>query len=267
MIDHQQTEEMLEALADSSSETGLNHQFVRICENFFVDKFVIGTVFDLGNQEKKMDLFDTYPREWMEHYVKNQYFEHDKVLDWKNVRLPFGWKIDSLLDEASPTQKRLYQEAGDFGVCKGLIIPFISKDNEKNFLAVLDVVHPHPDMVHTLSLASQLYWATKRRLDAKSTLNLFTTREKEVLFLKSQGMPIKVVADRLAISESTVIFHVKNARQKLRATSIDHALYLFGRAVEQSGFSNLKKPQIHPKSTNASDKKRDFALQQLVAAA
>ena len=126
-------------------------------------------------------------------------------------------------------------------------------------------MHPHPDMIYTLSLASQLYWRVKRRLDAKNSLDLFTAREKEVLFFKSQGMPIKVVADRLAISESTVIFHLKNARQKLNASSIDHALYLFGRTVEQAQLNDFKKSQLCSKNINH-DKKAAFGLNQPLAA-
>jgi LuxR family transcriptional activator of conjugal transfer of Ti plasmids len=265
MIDCQRTEEMLGYLAESSSEVDLNRQLVKICENFFIDKFAIARFFDSGYQSRSIECFDTYPREWMDHYIKNQYYVHDKVVELKRIRLPFSWKIDSLLEELTPPQQHLYREASDFGICKGMVIPLLPNNSEQSLLAILDVVYPHPDMVHTLSLACQLYWGVKRKLDAKQTLNLFTVREKEVLFLKSQGLPIKVVADRLAISESTVIFHIKNARHKLKATSIDHTLYLFGRAVEQAQLNGSKKLQLSSKNTG-SDKEISFGLNQLLVA-
>ena len=46
-----------------------------------------------------------------------------------------------------------------------------------------------------------------------------------------QGKPIKVVADNLAISEATVVFHLRNIRQKLNATTVEQALFLFGVAM------------------------------------
>ena len=122
MIDCQQTEEMLGAIADSGSMVDLNHHLVKICGNFFVDKFAISRFFGSGSQSENVEFYDTYPREWMDHYVKNQYYEHDKVVELKNTRLPFSWKIDSLLGELTPIQKRLYQEASDFGICSVFLI-------------------------------------------------------------------------------------------------------------------------------------------------
>ena len=46
-----------------------------------------------------------------------------------------------------------------------------------------------------------------------------TTREREVLELLSQGLPNKLIARRLQISEHTVKFHVSSIYAKLGATS------------------------------------------------
>lgn len=234
---------LLRALVESNSTEKINHQFTKICENFSVNQFAIGRIFDLGNQEKRMESFDTCPHGWMSHYISNQYYMYDKMLEWKNIKLPFSCTIDSLLKTTNPIQKRLYQDAIDFGIRQGTVIPQLSSHNEQRFLGILGVV-PCPEVVQVLSVSCQLYWDTKRKLESRHVLSQFTSRELEVLFLKSQGMPIKVLADRLAISDSTVVFHLKNARNKLKATSIDHALYLFGRIMEQAQRSDLKKSDL-----------------------
>ena len=46
-----------------------------------------------------------------------------------------------------------------------------------------------------------------------------TTREREVLELLSQGLPTKLIARKLQISEHTVKFHVESLFRKLGAVS------------------------------------------------
>jgi DNA-binding NarL/FixJ family response regulator len=51
-----------------------------------------------------------------------------------------------------------------------------------------------------------------------------TTRELEVLSLVRDGTRNKVIADQLAIAESTVNFHIKNIMEKLHANDRTHAV-------------------------------------------
>jgi DNA-binding NarL/FixJ family response regulator len=56
-------------------------------------------------------------------------------------------------------------------------------------------------------------------IDTASPDEALTTREREVLELLSQGLPNKLIARRLQISEHTVKFHVSSIYTKLGATS------------------------------------------------
>jgi len=56
-------------------------------------------------------------------------------------------------------------------------------------------------------------------IDTASPDEALTTREREVLDLLSQGLPNKLIARRLQISEHTVKFHVSSIYTKLGATS------------------------------------------------
>jgi DNA-binding NarL/FixJ family response regulator len=51
-----------------------------------------------------------------------------------------------------------------------------------------------------------------------------TTRELEVLRLIRDGFRNKQIADRLAIAETTVNFHIKNLVDKLQANDRAHAV-------------------------------------------
>ena len=54
--------------------------------------------------------------------------------------------------------------------------------------------------------------------------NLLTAREQEVLDLISQGLPNKLIANSLGISEHTVKFHVSSIYAKLGASNRTEAI-------------------------------------------
>jgi DNA-binding NarL/FixJ family response regulator len=51
-----------------------------------------------------------------------------------------------------------------------------------------------------------------------------TPREAQILFLVRDGLRNKQIASDLAISETTVSFHIKNIVEKLQASDRTHAL-------------------------------------------
>ena len=64
----------------------------------------------------------------------------------------------------------------------------------------------------------------KLRHDQDSGADLFSERELEVLALLAQGDANKQIARRLALSENTVKFHLKNLYRKLEAGTREAAL-------------------------------------------
>jgi hypothetical protein len=78
------------------------------------------TLFDLKNGEKAS--FSTYPEEWCAHYLAQKYNEHD-YLHLKNCRLPFAWG-ENITKDATPAQKKIFQEAQDFHIFRGITVPF-----------------------------------------------------------------------------------------------------------------------------------------------
>ena len=231
MIERRQAECWLEILKGSETVDELNQRFTSIFHHYSSDRFSIVKI----SAFQKIDFFETYPPEWVDHYVKNKYYLIDPVFPWGKMILPFSWDIEAF-DSLTLLQNQLFHQSHDYGVIKGTTIPLILGQHDQSYLTILDTMNPHPEMVHALSFAGHIYWNVKNELESKQSLSLLTRREYEVMALKSQGKPIKVVAKHLAISEATVVFHLRNIRQKLNATTIEHALFLFG--VSMSGAEN-----------------------------
>jgi DNA-binding CsgD family transcriptional regulator len=229
VIKRRQVEGWLEALKESQTLDELDRRFTDIFHNYSSDRFSVVKI----SPSRKIDFFETYPPEWVKHYLKNRYYLIDPVFPWGKMTLPFNWDIEDF-DNLTPLQNQLLYEAHDYGVKKGTTIPVVLGQNEQSYLTILDTVNPHPEMLHALSFAGHIYWDVKNELQCKQTLSLLTKREYEVMALKSQGKPIKVVADSLAISEATVVFHLRNIRHKLNATTAEHALFLFGVAMSNT---------------------------------
>ena len=56
-----------------------------------------------------------------------------------------------------------------------------------------------------------------------------TTREQDVLHLLAEGLPNKIIAERLGISDQTVKFHVASITGKLGASNRTEAVHLAAR--------------------------------------
>jgi two-component system, NarL family, nitrate/nitrite response regulator NarL len=66
--------------------------------------------------------------------------------------------------------------------------------------------------------------ARKRSRERSATLEPLTARERDVLALLAEGLPNKLIADRLGISEHTAKFHVNSILGKLGAYSRTEAV-------------------------------------------
>jgi DNA-binding NarL/FixJ family response regulator len=67
--------------------------------------------------------------------------------------------------------------------------------------------------------ASRLKPATNEEGEDESLAEALTTREIQVLELLAEGLPNKAIAERLAISDQTVKFHVASISGKLGAAN------------------------------------------------
>lgn len=256
VIDNQKTEQMVENLGESSNLNELNQNIKKIFESFDVERFAI-----TGYCDNTFRSFTTYPNEWIQHYIENQYYDHDPVLSWGKLRLPFHWEGSKMTD-LTPIQERLVSQAHDFGIKTGITLSVPSSTGQA-FLTLLDYQELHPSALYVLSLAAQSYWHFMQTTQAKELLNLLTTREREIIFLKTKGLAMKNVAISLNISESTVVFHLTNIKKKLNVANSEQALFLVGLAVSQSNFK--KSSSFKSTTLNFQNKHHSTAVRSLLS--
>jgi len=182
----------------------------------------------------------SYPEAWKEHYVRNGYERIDPVVGQaRKSRTGFYWDGSRPGTPTSSAQRRLFREASAFGINNGVTVPIhggfgqlaaftlASQDRDPAFSRYVS------EALDTLHLLGLYYHAHAR---AKLQLNLIsidqsplTQRELQCLAWMAKGKTMTEVAVLLTISPRTVRFHIDNARAKLSASTIPHAVAEAGR--------------------------------------
>jgi DNA-binding NarL/FixJ family response regulator len=114
----------------------------------------------------------------------------------------------------------LLRPAGLYGW--GIVPPDAAPDTLRAALEAVAVglaVLPQPAANHLLEQQPAV-----AALDGQPEAEALTAREQEVLLLLSQGLPNKLIARELGISEHTVKFHVSSLYAKLGASSRTEAV-------------------------------------------
>lgn len=184
-------------------------------------------------------LFTTnYPDEWVNHYGQQAYMRHDPVVvEGPRRQLPFRWTDVAQPRDLDPVQRRIFTEASDFRISNGLTIPIHGRDGEYAALNLIPDGRPE-EQVRTLEQQFHLghlvafYWhslAGARMLEQQGQAfpeaapkPALSEREREVLTWVARGKSTWDVAQILALSERTVIFHIENAKKKLNAATRTH---------------------------------------------
>jgi hypothetical protein len=79
------------------------------------------------SKKDKVTIYSTYAPEWVERYLAEKYYESDYGLV-KNLFLPYAWGQNFSKDMTS-LQKKIFMEAEDFRIFKGITVPFFAKDS------------------------------------------------------------------------------------------------------------------------------------------
>jgi len=100
-------------------------EFAQLCLKDIDHEFL--TLFD--NNKGQAGSISTYPDAWCERYILQKYNEHDYAF-LKHLYLPVIWG-EHIAKDMPPIQKRIFQEAQDFQIYKGITIPYISTNNRE----------------------------------------------------------------------------------------------------------------------------------------
>jgi DNA-binding CsgD family transcriptional regulator len=173
----------------------------------------------------------SYPVQWRELYVGRGYVEIDPVVSYcASNLLPATWDRITRRERAQQKKSReMMEEAARFGLKHGIAVP-IHAGHANLALLSLSRDRPLEHDVHQRMLLAQavlpyIYEASRRLfLSSEARLPAITQRERECLRWVADGKTTWEISRILCISENTVLYHIKNAQEKLGACNRTHAV-------------------------------------------
>lgn len=173
------------------------------------------------------------PREWQDLYIKRDYRGIDPVLETaRRSMMPFSWTLPKPCPQ-NPLRNSFLLDAKRFGILSGFTIPVPTGFGQLTLLTMTSssevatkaVVHNTTRaiaaavFVHAslLRSSSGSQWSSDVRL---------TGREKICLTWASFGKTHSETAQMIGIAQTTVRFYLFQAKEKLGAKNISHAVRL-----------------------------------------
>lgn len=182
--------------------------------------------------EKPHIILSTYPQEFVEHYVENDFGTHDMVGRLAtNCNRPFAWREIGEKYEITRKQKIIFQESGSVGLREGASVPIHGPNLTKATFSVAsdlgekefsDLFAFHRHEIHLLATGAheKLMLLGLGRVD---DIEALTERETEIILWISRGYTYGDIAERLMIQEDTVKKHMQSIFRKLGASNGPHA--------------------------------------------
>lgn len=208
--------------------TKLSNYFLRYLSKYGIDRFVMSSIAhdSIIEKQKYHGLMLNYPDEWMYHYNKNNYIDHDgiykraiisnKPFTWEQIKNDpsVGIKSKIILEEAK--EHHLYGGIGlsihrPFGEIIGMGLASSDNTVEINNGIVREVYAAANQMLLT-------YEDITVPISLSNAIKL-TDREKDVLLWIARGKSRTDIAAILGIGNQTVKYHTTNIYRKLDVNS------------------------------------------------
>ncbi len=176
-----------------------------------------------GERLEDTTLCLSWPDEWRTRYFEKRYLRNDPAqLHLAHGVEPYTWSDTLACPDYTKAQKRIVQEAGEFAMKEGLLIPVIgfgrgiaiisiAGSNRKLDLRDRAVLHLAAIYTH-----SQIRLLSKRD---SPTLPSLSARERECLQWVAAGKSDWEIGEILSISEKTANTHIENIKQKYRVST------------------------------------------------
>jgi LuxR family quorum sensing-dependent transcriptional regulator len=182
-----------------------------------------GGLADIPSAGESLDdtvLCVSWPEEWRERYFHQNYVQKDPaVLHMFRTPEPYTWADTLECPEYTRSQRRIVEEAAEFGMTGGLIVPILGL---RSGTAIVSMAGDNPDLstreraeLHLAAIYAhgriRALSASKRRATALPALSL---RERECLQWVAVGKSDWEIGEILDISEKTANFHIEQVKRK-----------------------------------------------------
>lgn len=178
----------------------------------------------------------SYPKSWAQRYLDEQYQDVDPVLRRARVFGPaFRWDGTDARATRSTKERRFFDDALSFKIKTGVTVPIAASYGRfAAFTLAVDKCSPGLDRLAENSkdllqmMGVTYHAAVEARMDDAPVSDgasvLLTLRERNCLRWTSAGKSMEEIAMILGVTSRVVKFHLDNARQKLGASTLAHAV-------------------------------------------
>lgn len=214
---------------------GLRSQFADVASDFGFSKFAYLGIHLPGAHEDRPLLLSTYPVGWTDYYMDRSYHTVDPVVtNASRSVVPFVWGTTEMTNQLSGKQKLLFNEANEFGIRCGFTVPIhghggqfagVTISTEERDDSFLSKIKKYQHELHIMALHYHAQIAATLDRDSTETHSIsLTDREIECLLWATRGKTAWETAEIIGVAQSTIVFHLRNAKQKLGVYTINHAV-------------------------------------------
>lgn len=223
-LDNQLARRAFDCIADMKrAETGddLSKTAAPLFEDVGLPFFALAKFFRPDGAADVAILAGAFHSEWASRYLANRYVGHSQIArEMIRTREPYSWEDVMRRRPVEERQKRIKEEAREFGLADGLFTPVRWIDGSYAAVVLSGSVPElqDPFVRTTASVLSNYYAGESRRLAAasKERKSGLSPRQRECLAWVRQGKSSGVIADILGLSVETVDEHLAEACRKLK---------------------------------------------------
>lgn len=221
-------------LSEATSPAELTDRVAVLSNRLGFEYWIYGALVAMSPSRYEEFVLSGYPDGWRQHYLEQKYTYVDPTVNYARAHVvPSLW--DDLWQQLSPEMglraKRIFAEAREFGLAKGLSVPLHGLGCAFGMMSFAAVNPKHPILestvyaeasmlaIHTHQAASKLYG---KGLQGKHVP--LSDRQRECLKWAAEGKTSWEIGELLSISERTVVFHLANAARKLKVVTRPQAI-------------------------------------------
>jgi DNA-binding CsgD family transcriptional regulator len=223
--------EMAQAATDMDE---VDKELTGLLTSFGIDHFVLYQATDKGGKPTGARLCGKRHDEWRKHYVDSDMAPRDDLMkSGRHMPVPTTWSRFKAETKVRKGQKRIFDEASEFGLKDGIYIPLPQTDGSMYGVSMMlpHTLENEPRMLSALHLLAIYYSVAANKLGRSPPepppapeLPVLTRRQCECLLWIREGLPPAAVGDKLGITENTVNEHLEQARRRLGVVNTSQAV-------------------------------------------
>jgi DNA-binding CsgD family transcriptional regulator len=225
--------DMLARIAAADTVDSLTRMVDVISRDLGFEHWIYGALVPVTPTRYEQFVLNGYPEDWRKHYLDQGYTFVDPTVNYARAHVvPTLW--DSVPETGAgdiAIGKRIFNEARDFGLAKGLAVPLHGLGCAFGMMSYAARDPRHPILESTVHaeamlLASYVHQAAAALMFGSRLREVrpLSSRERECLKWASEGKSSWDIAHLLDITERTVVFHLHNACQKLGVATRQQAV-------------------------------------------